>query len=128
MNFCGYNLQGANNCCLKEFSLELISLMAMRSKFSLLKCGFSVHATMLLVEHSGHEEELEVFASDFANDVPLSVNYKAIDFFAHLGQNASAQVNPLHIQKLFKSWGSGVQNHIQLFCTVHCRDQGTLEA
>nr|POE79193.1 glycerophosphodiester phosphodiesterase gdpdl4 [Quercus suber] len=41
----------------------------------------------------GHEEELE----DFANDVPLSV--KAIDFFAHLDQNASAQVNPLVISK-----------------------------
>ncbi|KAK7816650.1 hypothetical protein CFP56_043883 [Quercus suber] len=24
--------------------------------------------------------------------------------------------------------GSGVQNHLQLFCTGHCRDQGTLEA
>ncbi|XP_050256835.1 receptor-like protein 35 isoform X2 [Quercus robur] len=38
------------------------------------------------------------------------------DFFAHLDQNASAQ------------GGSGVQNHLQLFCTGHCRDQGTLEA
>nr|POE79202.1 glycerophosphodiester phosphodiesterase gdpdl4 [Quercus suber] len=74
----------------------------------------------------GHEEELE----DFANDVPLSV--KAIDFFAHLDQNASAQVNPLVISKYGTSedypGGSGVQNHLQLFCTGHCRDQGTLEA
>nr|XP_023894308.1 uncharacterized protein LOC112006245 [Quercus suber] len=95
MNFCGYNLQGANNCCLKEFSLELISLMAMRSKFSLLKCGFSVHATMLLVEHSGHEEELEVFASDFANDVPLSVNYSydPITQFSNYIDNGNFSVN-----------------------------------
>nr|POE79205.1 hypothetical protein CFP56_31338 [Quercus suber] len=53
-------------------------------------------------------------------------------FFAHLDQNASAQVNPLVISKYGASedypGGSGVQNHLQLFCTGHCRDQGTLEA
>ncbi|KAK4569231.1 hypothetical protein RGQ29_004576 [Quercus rubra] len=75
-----------------------------------------VHATRFLVEHSGHEEELEVFASDLANDVPLSVsysydpvtqflnyidngNFSVNDFFAHLYQNASARVNPLVISK-----------------------------
>ncbi|XP_022733433.1 glycerophosphodiester phosphodiesterase GDPDL3-like [Durio zibethinus] len=77
-----------------------------------------------------HKEGLEVFASDFYNDVPFSFNYSydpvaeylqfvdngnfsvdglisdfplspsaAIDCFAHLGKNASKQVNLLVISK-----------------------------
>ncbi|KAF3946590.1 hypothetical protein CMV_027161 [Castanea mollissima] len=93
----------------------------------------------------GHEEELE----DFANDVPLSpmshlYSIRGYRFFAHLDQNASAQVNPLVISKYgasedypggmviilvkFGLGGSGLQNHLQHFCTGHCRDQETLEA
>ncbi|KAG2682471.1 hypothetical protein I3760_11G193000 [Carya illinoinensis] len=77
-----------------------------------------------------HKAGLEVFASDFANDVPFSFNYSydpiteqlsfidnddfsvdglltdfpmtssaAIDCFAHLGKNATAQAKPLIISK-----------------------------
>ncbi|KAG6637732.1 glycerophosphodiester phosphodiesterase GDPDL3-like [Carya illinoinensis] len=94
-----------------------------------------VDASLYLQPHTtvvvdAHKAGLEVFASDFANDVPFSFNYSydplseqlsfidngdfsvdglvtdfpmtssaAIDCFAHLGKNATAQAKPLVISK-----------------------------
>ena len=43
----------------------------------------------------GHEEELEVFASDFANDVPLSISYSydPITQFLNYIDNGNFSVN-----------------------------------